>query len=108
MANELAHNLMCTLWDEVAETTSMKMSLSKRLETYNMGGDSDDDRATNATDNSNDAGGSDREYIPQEYRFETQDGIVSSDADFQDIVDRMIPVNRGKSKRVLAFIDANG
>lgn len=108
MANQLAHDLMCTLWDEVAETTSMKMSLSKDLQVYNMGGDSNDDRATNATDNSNDAGGSDREYIPQEYRFETQDGIVSTDGDFQDIVDRMIPVNRGKSKRVLAFIDAKG
>ena len=59
MANELAHDLMCTLWDEVAETTSMKMSLSKDLEVYNMGGDSDSDRATNATDNANDAGGSD-------------------------------------------------
>ena len=108
MANELAHDLMCTLWEEVAETTSMKMSLSKDLEVYNMGGDSNLDRATNATDNANDAGGSDREYIPQEYRFETQDGIVSTDGDFQDIVDRMIPVNRGKSKRVLAFIDAKG
>lgn len=108
MANELAHDLMCTLWDEVAETTSMKMSLSKDLEVYNMSGDSNDDRATNATDNANDAGGSDREYIPQEYRFETQDGIVSSDGDFQDIIDRMIPVNRGKAKRVLAFIDAKG
>tara|TARA_R110000764_G_scaffold132941_5_gene220872 strand:- start:6850 stop:8124 length:1275 start_codon:yes stop_codon:yes gene_type:complete len=109
MANELAHDLMCTLWDEVAETTSMKMSLSKDLEVYNMGGDSNDDRATSATDNANDAaGGGDREYIPQEYRFETQDGIVSSDSDFQDIVDRMIPVNRRKSKRVLAFIDAKG
>ncbi|MAO21787.1 MAG: hypothetical protein CMJ25_13650 [Phycisphaerae bacterium] len=108
MANELAHDLMCTLWDEVAETTSMKMSLSKDLEIYNMSGDSNDDRATNATDNANDAGGSDREYIPQEYRFETQDGIVSTDGDFQDIIDRMIPVNRGKAKRVLAFIDAKG
>jgi hypothetical protein len=33
---------------------------------------------------------------------------VSTDGDFQDIVDRMIPVNRGKAKRVLAFIDAKG
>ena len=108
MANELAHDLMCTLWDEVAETTSMKMSLSKDLEIYNMSGDSNDDRATIASVNENDAGGSDREYIPQEYRFETQDGIVSTDGDFQDIIDRMIPVNRGKAKRVLAFIDAKG
>lgn len=107
MANELAHDLMCTLWEETAETTGMKMALSRDLQTWNMGGDSDKDRAADSTDNSN-TGGSDREYIPQDYRFETQDGIVSSDADFQDLVDRMIPVNRGKSKRVLASIDAKG
>lgn len=107
MANELAHDLMCTLWEETAETTGMKMALSRDLQTWNMGGDSDKDRAADSTDNSN-TGGSDREYIPQEYRFETQDGIVSSDSDFQDLVDRMIPVNRGKSKRVLASIDAKG
>lgn len=107
MANKLAHDLMCTLWEETAKTTGMKMALSRDLETWNMGGDSDSDRAAGNTDNSN-TGGSDREYIPQEYRFETQDGIVSSDSDFQDLVDRMIPINRGKSKRVLASIDAKG
>lgn len=108
MANQLAHDLMCTLWEETAMTTGMKMALSRDLNKWEMGGDSNSDRATNATDNANDAGGSDREYIPQEYRFEVQDGIVSEDADFQDLVDRMIPVNRGKSKRVLASIDAKG
>lgn len=107
MANELAHDLMCTLWEETAETTGMKMALSRSLEKYNMGGDSNSDRAADSADNSNDAG-SDREYIPQEYRFEVQDGIESTDADFQDLVDRMIPVNRGKAKRVLATIDAKG
>lgn len=107
MANELAHDLMCSLFDEVAETTGMSMSLSRGLETWNMSADSNADRAADSTDNSN-SGGSDREYIPQEYRFEVQDGIVSSAGDFQDIIDRMIPINRGKSKRVLASIDAKG
>lgn len=107
MANELAHDLMCTLWEKTALTTSMKMALSRDLETWEMGGDSNSDRAADATDNSN-TGGSDREYIPQEYRFEVQDGIESTDGDFQDLVDRMIPINRGKSKRVLATIDAKG
>ncbi|HIB78236.1 MAG TPA: hypothetical protein EYO58_11650, partial [Flavobacteriales bacterium] len=64
-------------------------------------------RAADASDNSND-NGSDREYIPQDYRFDVKDGIVSSDSDFEDIIDRMIPVNRDKSKRVLARIDAKG
>ena len=107
MANELAHDLMCTLWEKTAETTGMKMALSRDLQTWNMGGDSSSDRAADSTDNSN-TGGSDREYIPQEYRFEVQDGIASTDADFQDLQDRMIPINRGKSKRVLATIDAKG
>tara|TARA_R100000951_G_scaffold115836_1_gene125281 strand:+ start:660 stop:1913 length:1254 start_codon:yes stop_codon:yes gene_type:complete len=103
MANQVAHDLMCTLWEETAETTGMKMSLSKDLEIYNMDGDANSDHASADT-----AGTSDREYIPQEYRFETQDGIESTDGDFQDTVDRMIPVNRGKSKRVLATISAKG
>lgn len=107
MANQLAHDLMCALWDETAETTGMKMALSRDLEKWEMGSDSNSDRASDSTGNSN-ASGSDREYIPQEYRFEVQDGIVSTDGDFQDLVDRMIPVNRGKSKRVLASIDAKG
>ena len=34
MANQVAHDLMCTLWEETAEATGMKMSLSKDLEIY--------------------------------------------------------------------------
>lgn len=108
MANEFAHDKMCVLWEEVAETTGMKMSLSKDLDVYNMSSKPDKDQAADASDNSNDAGGSDREYIPQDYRFETKDGIVSTAGDFEDLIDRMIPVNRSKSKRVLAKIDAKG
>lgn len=107
MANEFAHDKMCTLWEEAAETTSMKMSLSRDLETYNMSDMSDKDRASDSSNNSN-SNGSDREYIPQEYRFTVQEGIVSQESDAQDIIDRMIPVNRGKSIRVLAEIDAKG
>ena len=107
MANEFAHDKMCTLWEEVAETTSMNMTLSKDLEVYNMDGDANMDRASNQSDNSND-NGADREYIPQDYRFEVKDGIVSSGADFEDLVDRMIPVNRQQARRVLAQIDAKG
>ncbi|HHZ69087.1 MAG TPA: hypothetical protein EYN54_02130 [Methylococcaceae bacterium] len=107
MSNEFAHDKMCTLWSEVAETTGMKMALSKDLDVYNMGGDANSDRASSEDSNAND-NGSDREYIPQDYRFDVKDGIISSDSDFEDIIDRMIPVNRDKSKRVLARIDAKG
>ena len=107
MANQLAHDLMSTLWDETAETTGINQTLSKDLEVYNMSSDANSDRAANNTTNDVNGGG-DREYIPQEYRFITKDGIVSSDADFEDIIDRMIPVNRSKSKRILARIDAKG
>lgn len=108
MPNTLAHDKMCTLWEEAAETTGMKMSLSKDLELYDMDSDANHDRAANASDNTAAGTGSDREYIPQEYRFETLDGIVSSESDFTDLVDRMIPVNRGKAKRILAEIDVKG
>lgn len=108
MANTFAHDKMCVLWEEAAETTSIKQTLSKKLNKYEMSDMANMDRATDASDNSVSAGNSDREYIPQEYRFNVQDGIVSSDADFQGVVDRMIPVNRAKSKRILAQIDAKG
>lgn len=108
MANSFAHDKMCTLWDEVAESTDLFRTLSKDLEKYDMDSEANSDRAADASANGVGDGNSDREYIPQEYRFETKDGIVSSDADFEDIVDRMIPVNRAKSKRILARIDAKG
>ena len=107
MANEFAHDKMCALWEMTAETTGIKQTLSKDLRTWEMGGEANADRAADQSDNSVD-NGSDREYIPQEYRFETKNGIVSSDSDFEDIVDRMIPVNRSKSKRILARIDSKG
>ncbi len=107
MANEFAHDKMCTLWEEVAETTSMKMSLSRDLETYTMSSDSNMDRASDSSDNGN-SNGQDQEFIPQDYRFVVQEGIVSQESDAQDLVDRMIPVNRGKAIRVLAEIDAKG
>lgn len=91
MANEFARDAMATLWEEVAEHTDMNATLSKDLDTYNM---SDLDGARNG----------DTEHIPQEYRFDVQDGIVSSDSDFQDLIDREIPVNRDKAKRILAQI----
>ena len=108
MANSFAHDKMCTLWDEVADATDLFRTLSKDLEKYDMDTEANMDRAADASANGVGDGNSDREYIPQEYRFETKDGIVSSDADFEDIVDRMIPVNRAKSKRILARIDAKG
>lgn len=108
MANQLSHDKMCTLWEEVAESTGMNMTLSKDLEKYDMSDMANKDRASDLSDNSVSGAGVDREWIPQDYRFTTKDGIVSSDSDFEDIIDRNIPVNRGKSKRILAQIDAKG
>jgi len=107
MSNEFTHDKMCVIAEKMAEETGMKMSLSKSLETWNMGADANSDEATSASDNSND-NGSDREYIAQEYRFEIKEGIVSSDADFEDIIDRNIPINRERSYRALAQIDSKG
>lgn len=99
MANTFGKDAMATLWEEVAETTSINMTLSKDLDVYNMEMDTDYGRNVDQSGT-----GSDVEWIPQEYRFDVQDGIVSQDSDFQDIIDRMIPVRRNKAQRVLAKI----
>lgn len=91
MANTFAQDKMATLFNQVAETTDINCTLSKDLNTYSMGDESGQQNA-------------DVEYIPQEFRFETKDGIVSSDADFEDLTDRMIPIYRNRSKRILFTI----
>ena len=105
MANQIAHDKMCTLWEETAETTGMRMTLSKDLETYNMSDMANKDRTGDGNDTNFGTGG-DREYIPQEYRFEVNDGITTTDSDFQDVIDRMIPVNRALAYNVAASISA--
>jgi hypothetical protein len=105
MANSVAHDKMCTLWEEVLDETEIKLTLSKDLSVWNMNSEANMNRTADADDN-NVSGGNDREYIPQDLRFTTQDGIVSTDGDIQDDVDRMVPVNRGKAIRILSSIDA--
>lgn len=104
--NQLAHDKMCTLWEQAAETTGMNMTLSKDLQTYTMSDMVNKDRAGDANDINYDSGNSDREYIPQEYRFEVKDGIITQESDFQNVIDRMIPVNRNKTFNVPASIKA--
>ena len=109
--NTFAHDRMCTLWEEAAETTSMNMTLSKDLQTYTMGGMANKDRTAGGASNTSfgapaDNPIGDREYIPQEYRFEIKDGIETAEGDGQNIIDRMIPVNRIRSFNVLATIKA--
>lgn len=99
MANSFAKDKMHTLFGEVAETTSMNMTLSKDMDVYDMSDASDMGRTTES-----DGSGADIEYIPQEYRFTVQDGHVSSGSDFQNLTDRMIPVRLNKSKRILTQI----
>ena len=106
MANSFAHDKMCTIWEQAAETTGMNMTLSKDLETYTMSDMANKDRTGNANNTNFGSGNGDREYIPQEYRFEVKNGIETTDSDFQDIIDRMIPVNRIRSFNVPATIKA--
>ncbi|MGL4756209.1 MAG: P22 phage major capsid protein family protein [Aeromonadaceae bacterium] len=106
MANSFAHDKMCTIWEQAAETTGMNMTLSKDLETYTMSDMANKDRTGNASNTNFGSGNGDREYIPQEYRFEVKNGIETTDADFQDVIDRMIPVNRIRSFNVPATIKA--
>lgn len=92
MANEIGNEIK-VMWDDVASTTDINCTLSKALENFNIGeveGARTDDQV----------------YLPQEYRFNVQDGLTSSDSDFQDLIDRMIKIDRTKVKRVLFKISA--
>jgi len=104
MANNFSKTKMATLFEEIAETTSINFTLSKDLDMYNMEEEAEMGRTADVNDTANSVGQQDVEWIPQEYRFNVQDGIVSSDADFQDLIDRNIPVYRTKSKRILSRI----
>lgn len=97
MANSIAQDNMMTLWDEVANGTDMNATVSKMLPKYDF--DDTDGQRSHGVDNA--ASTADTEWIPQEYRFQVLDGIVSTDGDFEDLVERLIPVRRNKAKRVL-------
>jgi len=93
MANTTAHDNMLTMWDEVLQGTDMSATISKMLPKYDMS-DVDGERG-------NVLGNADTEWVPQEYRFQTLDGIVSSDSDYEDLVERLVPIRRSRAKRVL-------
>jgi len=99
MANTFSKDKMATLFEETAATTSLNLTLSKSLDTYDMSEASDKGRTDDAA-----GSGADTEWIPQEYRFTVQDGIESTSGDFQDLIDRNIPVRRNKAKRILTQI----
>lgn len=99
MANTFSKDKMATLFEETAETTSLNLTLSKSLDTYSM-----DDLADMGRTGDSSGAGADVEWIPQEYRFTVQDGIESTSGDFQDLIDRNIPVRRNKVKRILTQI----
>jgi hypothetical protein len=92
MANELANEVK-VLWGDVGMSTDIKCTFSKMLDKFQMG-----DVEGARTD--------DRVWLPQEYRFEAQDGLTSSDADFQDLIDLMTPADRKKVKRIVFRIKA--
>lgn len=106
MSNQVAHDKMCTLWEKTAETTSMNMTLSKDLDVYQMGSMANKDQTGSADDTNFGTGEGDVEFIPQEYRFMVKDGVETTDTDFQDVIDRMIPANRKLAFNVPATIKA--
>lgn len=111
MANQFGKTQMAVLFEEIAETTAINMTLSKDLDLYHMDEDAEMGRTADGADatsggvTANYNGQQDQEWIPQEYRFNVQEGIASTDADFQDLVDRYIPVRRNRALRVLARIN---
>lgn len=92
MANEIGNEIKI-MWDDVASTTDINCTLSKSLERFGMG-----ETEGARTD--------DKVYEPQEFRFNVLDGLKSTASDFEDLVDRMIPIDRTKVKRVLFKISA--
>jgi len=91
MANQIATSDMAALLDEVIRGTDIKVGLSQGLNKF-----AQDDAAWEQA--------GDTMWLPQEFRFEVLDGQVSSDSDFEDLIDRMVPVNLTKAKRILAQI----
>ncbi len=75
-----------TLVDMVVEETDQASGFSKSIPTFNMG-DEDGQRYD------------DVEYLPEDFRFEAQDGFVSKadNSDAQALTDRLIPIRRNKS-----------
>jgi hypothetical protein len=75
-----------TLVDMVVEETDQASGFSKSIPTFNMG-----DEAGQRYD--------DVEYLPEDFRFEAQDGFVSKadNSDAQALTDRLIPIRRNKS-----------
>ena len=75
-----------TLVDQVIEETDQASGFSKSLPTFAMG-DVEGQRYD------------DVEYLPEDFRFEAQDGFVSQsdNSDAQALTDRLIPIRRNKS-----------
>lgn len=75
-----------TLVDQVVEETDMAAGFSKALPTFGFS-DVDGQRYD------------DVEYLPEDFRFEAQDGIESNpdNSDAQALTDRLIPIRRNKA-----------
>jgi len=75
-----------TMVDMVVEETDQASGFSKSIPTFSMG-DVDGQRYD------------DVEYLPEDFRFEAQDGYVSQadNSDAQALTDRLIPIRRNKS-----------
>jgi hypothetical protein len=85
MANSLIKDVH-TLVDQVVEETDIAAGFSKSLPTFAFG-DTEGQRYD------------DVEYLPEDFRFEAQDGYVSQadNSDVQALTDRLIPIRRNKS-----------
>lgn len=97
MANSFSQSFMTTWWDELLQSTDMDATLSKTLPKWDFG-DLEGERSNGKDIAGNQA---DTVWIPQDVRFIAQDGYVSTNGDFQDIIERNVPVRRNKAHRIL-------
>lgn len=90
--NSLMKDVM-TLVDNVVEQTDISATWTKSLPVFGFG-DVEGQRLE------------DVEHLPQEFRFEAQDGHVSNpdNSDTQALIDRMIPIRRNKSFHIKSKI----
>jgi hypothetical protein len=82
-----------TLVEQVVEETDQASGFSKSLPTFQMG-DTEGQRYD------------DVEFLPEDFRFEAQDGIASlaDNSDTQALTDRLIPIRRNKAMHIKASI----
>ncbi len=91
-SNSFAQDKMMTMFEEVLPDTGNGCTLSKMI----------DKRKTSELEQQRSA---DTQYVNQKYRFETGNGIVTTDGDAQAAIQRMVPINLNNAINAVVKIE---